>query len=232
MNDRRAPPPSDPERSSMVEEPPAGYAGRTHYTQLEYEAVLANASIGIAFTRDRKFFLCNPKFAEMLGWQPEELIGQPGEAVYPSLESYEALSRIAVPVLAAGEQLDLEWEVRRKDGSTFLARMIAKAIMRAAPRRGTVWIVEDVTERKRQSDAVARLLREQEAIFEAASIGIALLRERKFQRCNRRMEEMFGYAPGELLGQSTERIHVSRTAFEEVGRVAYAAMRRGEAYAE
>lgn len=80
-----------------LESPPAGYAGRTRYTQLEYEALLANASIGIAFTRERRFFLCNPKFAAMFGWAPEELIGQPGETVYPSRESYAALGQIAVP---------------------------------------------------------------------------------------------------------------------------------------
>ena len=70
---------------ARVESPPAHYAGRTRYTQLEYEAILANASIGIAFTRDRRFFLCNQRFAEMFGYAPDELIGQPGEIVYPSL---------------------------------------------------------------------------------------------------------------------------------------------------
>jgi diguanylate cyclase (GGDEF)-like protein/PAS domain S-box-containing protein len=140
--------------ASTLEQPPASYAGRTRFTQLEYEAVLANAYIGIAFTRDRKFFLCNPKFAEMFGWQPDELIGQPGEVVYPSRESYEALGRIAVPLLSAGKRVDLEWEVRRKDGSTFLARMIAKAISETDSRHGTVWIVEDVTEAKRASEAL------------------------------------------------------------------------------
>ena len=103
MNDRVIP------GSEQLEQPPASYAGRTRFTQLEYDAVLANASIGIAFTRDRKFFLCNPKFAELFGWKAEELIGQSGEVVYPSPESYEALGRIAVPVLTAGRQLDLEW---------------------------------------------------------------------------------------------------------------------------
>src|SRR5690606_36100490 len=133
-----------------IEQPPASYAGRTRYTQLEYEALLANASIGIAFTRERRFFLCNPKFAEMFGWAPEELIGQPGEVVYPSRESYAALGAIAVPTLGAGKQLDLEWELKRKDGSTFLGRMIAKAIDEKNPQQGgTVWIVEDITERRR-----------------------------------------------------------------------------------
>jgi PAS domain S-box-containing protein len=180
-----------------LESPPASYAGRTRYTQLEYEALLANASIGIAFTRDRRFFLCNPKFAEMFGWESEELIGQPGEVVYPSSESYAALGQIAVPVLSAGKQLDLEWEVRRRNGSTFLARLVAKAIDAQNTQQGTVWIVEDITERRRQADEVSRLLREQDAILGNASIGIVFIKERRIVRCNRRYEEMYGYAPGE-----------------------------------
>src|SRR5262249_16731054 len=107
------------ETVKQVESPAAGYAGRPRDPQLEYKAILGNVSIGIAFTRDRKFTLCNPKFAEMFGWNAEELIGQPGEVVYPSRESYEAMGAIAVPLLSAGRQLDVEWEVRRKDGSTF-----------------------------------------------------------------------------------------------------------------
>ena len=186
-----------------AESPAASYAGRTRYTQLEYEALLANASIGIAFTRDRRFFLCNPRFAEMFGYAAGELIGQPGEVVYCSRESYAALGQIAVPVLAEGRQLDLEWEVRRKDGSTFLARMIAKSLDTANPQQGTVWIVEDITEKRRHADEVARLLREQQAILGSAAVGIVFLRDRRIVRCNRRYEEMYGYAPGELDGKPT-----------------------------
>ncbi|HXI37178.1 MAG TPA: PAS domain-containing protein, partial [Burkholderiales bacterium] len=182
---------------------PASYAGRTRYTQLEYEALLANLSIGIAFTRDRCFFLCNPKFAEMFGWSPEELIGKPGEVVYTSRESYNALGQIAVPLLNSGRQLDLEWEMRRRDGSTFLARLIAKAVSVTDAQKGTVWILEDVTERKRHADEVTRLLREQEAILDTASIGIIFVRDRHIVRCNRRLEEMYGFAPGEMNGQPT-----------------------------
>ncbi len=76
----------------------ASYAGRTRYTQLEYEALLANLSIGIAFTRERRFFLCNPRLAEMFGYGKDELIGNPGEILYPSPESYAALGQIAAPL--------------------------------------------------------------------------------------------------------------------------------------
>ena len=181
-------------------QPPVSYAGRTRYTQLEYEAILANASIGIAFTRDRRFFLCNPKFAEMFGWDSDELIGQPGETVYPSRESYDAMAQVAVPVLGSGGQLDIEWEMRRKDGSTFVCRVIAKAINPANTQQGTIWICEDVTQEKRAADELNRVLREQEAIFTSATAGIVFIKDRRIVRCNRSYEEMYGFGPGELDG--------------------------------
>ncbi len=214
-------------RQPGVASPPANYAGRTRYTQLEYEALLANASIGIAFTRERRFFLCNPKFEEMFGWRPGEIIGQSGEVVYASRESYAALGRVAIPVLTSGRQLDLEWELRRKDGSTFLARVIAKAIDAANTQQGTVWIVEDITERRRQSDELTRLLREQEAILGTASVGFVFVKDRRIVRCNRRYEEMYGYGPGELDGQMTALLYPSAQAHAGASGV-YDVLLRGE----
>ncbi|HYD56740.1 MAG TPA: PAS domain S-box protein, partial [Burkholderiales bacterium] len=216
-----------PLRGLQLEQPPASYAGRTRYTQLEYEALLGNLSIGIAFTRDRRFFLCNPRMAEMFGWQPDELIGQPGEVVYASRESYLALSQIAVPILSSGRQLDIEWEVARKDGSTFLARLIAKAIDPNNNQQGTVWIVEDITDRRRHANDVQRLLREQEAILGTASIGIVFVKERTIVRCNRRYEEMYGYAPGEMDGKPTSIVYVNPEDHAQAHAV-YANLSRGQ----
>ena len=207
----------------------SSFAGRSRDAQLEYKAILANASIGIAFTRDRKFTLCNPKFAEMFGWKADELIGQRGEVVYTSQESYEAMGAIAVPVLSAGRQLDVEWEVRRRDGSTFLARMIAKAVSTTDAQKGTVWIVEDITQRKRNADEAGRLLREQEAILDTASIGICFVRDRRIVRCNRRMEEMYGYAAGDLNGKPTSVTYAEESDYALAER-GYAEMARGQAY--
>ncbi len=228
MNERTRAPAADPP-APAAESPPASYAGRSRDAPLEYKAILANASIGIAFTRDRKFFLCNPMFARMLGWKARELIGQLGEVVYPSRESYEALGAIAIPVLGAGRQLDLEWPLRRKDGSTFLARMIAKAVNPLDAQHGTVWIVEDITERKRQADEVGRLFREQQAILDTASIGICFVRDRRIVRCNRRMEEMYGYAPGELDDKPTWVTHSQEADHAQVTS-AYAELALGQVH--
>jgi diguanylate cyclase (GGDEF)-like protein/PAS domain S-box-containing protein len=216
-----------PLRKVELEEPPASYAGRTRYTQLEYEALLANVSIGIAFTRERRFFLCNPKFAEMFGYASGELIGMSGETVYPSRESYLALGELATPILSAGRQLDAEWEMRRKDGSTFLCRVVAKAIDPANTHQGTVWIVEDITERRRRADEVARVLREHEALLSTTSVGIAFVKDRRFVRVNRRYEEMYRYDPGELDGQSVGAIYPCAEDFARAEDI-YSALARGQ----
>ena len=221
--------PGMPGEAPRAGEPPESYSGRTRYTQLEYEAILANASIGIAFTRDRKFFLCNPRFAEMFGWKPGELIGQPGGVVYPTRESYEALGQIAIPILSAGGQLDLEWELRRKDGSTFMGRMIAKAIDPQNTQQGTIWIVEDITERKRHRDELDRVLREQEAILGTAAVGIVFVRDGRIVRCNRRYEQMYGYEPGELNDQPTSVVYAEPRDHDAVGEV-YEHLAKGLTY--
>ncbi|MBI3373939.1 MAG: EAL domain-containing protein [Betaproteobacteria bacterium] len=206
------------------------HAVRTRYTRLEYEAVLANASIGIAFTRERRFVLCNPKFEQMLGWERGELIGQPGEVVYPSMESYQALGRIAIPVLSTGRQLDLEWEFRRKDRSKFLARVIAKAIDSADTGQGTIWIAEDITERRDARKRIKRALEEQELILDNATVGIAFVRARVLRRANRHLAQMLGRSVDELTGKSTAILFASEKEWEEGSRRAYEGTVPGETH--
>ena len=44
---------------------------------------------------------------------------------------------------------------------------------------------------------------EQRAIFDSATMGIVLLKDLVIVRCNRGLEELFGYGPGELEGKTT-----------------------------
>nr|WP_320051258.1 PAS domain S-box protein [uncultured Desulfuromonas sp.] len=56
-----------------------------------------------------------------------------------------------------------------------------------------------------------------QAIFDAASSGIAQIQNRIIVRCNRRMEEIFGYESGEMLNLSTRVWYASDKKFEQVG---------------
>ncbi len=143
-------------------------------TRLEREAILANASIGIAVTRDRAFVLANPAFEQMFGWPPGGLIKQPGSVVWPGEADYAALGAAAGPVLSRGELFEAERLAQRRDGSSFLARVSGRAIDPTHPAQGgTVWIIEDVTQRREFEQALARARDEAEAANRAKSAFLA-----------------------------------------------------------
>jgi PAS domain S-box-containing protein len=143
-------------------------------TRLVHAAILQNASIGITLTRDQHFVQANPLIEEMFGWPPGGLIGQHGSVVWPGPEAYAAVGEELGPRLAAGEQVEIERPMRRRDGSTFLCRILAKAVDPDHPSRGgTIWIMEDVTEKRRVEAALAQAKDEAQAASRAKSAFLA-----------------------------------------------------------
>ena len=202
--------------------------GALQQTLLEYQAILENASVGILFTRDRQVVHCNPRFSEIYGWSPAELVGQPGAIFYFSTEDYEAMGRRAAPVLAAGQLLDTETSMRRKDGSAVLCRVRAKAINPADTSAGTIWIVEDVTAQRAEQARLAELLQRQQAILENASVGILFTRNGQIVHCNPRMEAIYGWAPGTMVGQSARAFFDGEADYQAFGAAVGPRLARGE----
>jgi PAS domain S-box-containing protein len=143
-------------------------------SRLEREAILASASVGIAVTREQRFVLANRHFEQMLGWPPGQLVGQPGRVVWESEAVYAEVGARVGPALSRGEPVAFEHPVRRHDGTVMLALMRAHAIDPERPAAGgTVWIVEDITERRAAERALARARDEAEAANRAKSAFLA-----------------------------------------------------------
>jgi PAS domain S-box-containing protein len=111
----------------------------------QHEAILNNASIGIALTRAGAFQHTNPTFDRMFGWAPGQLAGRPTSLVWPDDGAYAVMREQAAPVLARGEAFELEREMLRADGTLFWCRMRARRRHRRVGSGGTIWIAEDVT---------------------------------------------------------------------------------------
>ena len=142
--------------------------------RLERDAILQNASIGIAMTRDRVFQLANPRFEQMFGWERGQLVGQPGSVVAIDAADYEALSDAFGPAIARGESIEVDRTMRRRDGSTFICRLLACAVDREHPAQGgTIWIAEDVTEQRAVEQALQRARDAAEAANRAKSAFLA-----------------------------------------------------------
>jgi PAS domain S-box-containing protein len=142
--------------------------------RLERESILVNASIGIAMTRERVFQLANPAFEQMFGWPPGELVGQPGEVTSVDRAAYDDMGRLYGPSLSRGEAVEFERTMKRRDGSTFLCRLLARPIDPTHPAHGgTIWIAEDVTEKRAVEHALERARDEAEAANRAKSAFLA-----------------------------------------------------------
>jgi PAS domain S-box-containing protein len=140
----------------------------------EHEAILANASVGIAFTRNRQFRRVNRRFEEMLGWPLGSLAGQPVAALWSGAQEHAEVEARSIAALAEGRPLDGEWHMHRRDGSRFWCRVRAQSVGGDNGRRGgTIWILEDVTERRRVERELASARDAAEAASRAKSAFLA-----------------------------------------------------------
>ncbi|HSW25330.1 MAG TPA: PAS domain S-box protein, partial [Burkholderiaceae bacterium] len=143
-------------------------------TRLAHEAVLQNASLGIAFTRELVFMQANPAFEQMLGWERGTLTGQRGRVVWDSDAEYRQVGVLINERLRRGEPVEFVHELTRRDGKRFWGRVLATALDLTHPLRGgTVWIVEDITERRRTEQALAKARDDAEAANRAKSAFLA-----------------------------------------------------------
>jgi PAS domain S-box-containing protein len=77
---------------------------------------------------------------------------------------------------------------------------------------------------------LAAVNKEQHSIFETAGAGIVLMRDRSIVRCNRQLEEIFGYDPGELKGKPTRVWYPDEEAYAIGGQPVYDQLARGETH--
>ncbi len=140
----------------------------------EREAILETAPIGIAVTRGQRFVLVNAWMEHIFGWGQGELAGQPQDVIWGDEGVFAQADAELAARLAHGEQIEADVEGRRRDGSRFVAQAIAKAIDPEHPSGGgTLWVVQDVTERRGIEAALARARDEAEAASRAKSAFLA-----------------------------------------------------------
>ena len=185
----------------------------TRQTQMEVEAIMTNASMSILFTKNRVITRYNRGFGDMFGYPGDSGLGVPGRALYTSQESYERLGAEAFPYLSVGRPFQTEIEMRRADDSRLWAQLIGYVVNPAEPTQGTIWVIEDRTEQKRAEEALRNALLENQAILDSAVLGISVVERGLNLRCNTKMEELFGYAPGEMNGLSVQAFYPDADAW-------------------
>jgi len=133
-----------------------------------FEATFNQAAVGIAHTtEDGKIIEVNRKLCEMLGYRPEELIGRATrELTHPEDRDRQDALRLE---LLSGQRdfFSSEKRYQRKDGGVlWVNRTVTLAHRTATGGRYLIQVIEDISERKRTEQRLARVTRARRVMAE------------------------------------------------------------------
>jgi formate hydrogenlyase transcriptional activator len=149
----------------------------------------------------------NSQLERLFGYAREQLLGQRVEILVPDRfrdahpghrETYA--SHASVRPMGVG----LELYGRRRDGSEFPVDIMLSPMDTPAG-RVVISVIRDISDRKKAEEALRRSEAQFRALFEFSPDAIiGSDREGRITEMNARVQSMFGYQRGELLGQSIE----------------------------
>jgi len=197
--------------------------GRLARSEAQLRDAIDSFPEGIAvYDADDRLLVCNGVYARVYGAgkAPAELIGQ----TYPAI-ALNAFSAEVIPAEYAGRRAQwLEDRLaRRLSGAGQVrhyqltdGRSLQGLFVRSRA-GGVVSMFADVTALRQAQDAYGQAVAEGKLVLDTMPVGVAFFSGRVIVRCNQRLEQMLGYGPGELQGQSTRILYPSQALWDEAG---------------
>lgn len=148
------------------------------------------------------FTFVNRRFADLLGYAVQEIVGRTlFDFIYAKSRGKAAL-RLQRALAGASEETEVTW--LRKDGTELqvLLRTTPVKVAAGAP-DGTLGMMTDRSRSRTAEEALRKSEAQYRQIVEATSDGIIQVdKNNVIVFVNRRLSEIVGYEPGELLGRS------------------------------
>ncbi len=150
---------------------------------------------------DGVILFCNEPFARLLGMSITELQGREKPSFY---DDPERRADLLAALEEEGEVSGRVVRFRRPGGQDFWAAVALRAV-RFEGTEALLTALHDLTAQIESANALSRSQQRYEALFDAVPDGILIVdREGRTLMANARVEEMFGYTPGELVGRPVE----------------------------
>ena len=123
----------------------------------EQELIFEAASEGIVFEQDGIVRKCNRMFASMLGYRPEDLVGQLTSVWFADPADFERTAIASARRIRTGQLYERELRVARKDGEVFWCEVRGQAVRPGSLAGGTIWVYSDISERKATEERIRHL---------------------------------------------------------------------------
>ena len=172
-------------------------------SEAKYRMLMEQASDGICITDGRTVLEVNTRGCEMLGYEREELVGLPINALNNPEDLGNAPLRLEE--LRSGKTLVSERVLRRRDGTLLQVEVSAKALEDGRIQA----IVRDITERKRAEEALRAAEQGYRDLVEnAKDIIYTHDLNGRYLSLNKAGEEITGYTREEAAGKSLAQVVV------------------------
>ncbi|EKE16947.1 MAG: PAS/PAC sensor hybrid histidine kinase, partial [uncultured bacterium] len=179
----------------------------TQYHELQERfSVAFNASpagISLSSVDEGLYLDVNPRYAELLGWSREELLGRSSSEVklWPTPE---ARNRWRDQLKVAGRFQDYLTEWRRRDGSLLTISLSAE-IITLSRQPYILTFALDISERKRAETSIFQLEQRLATAFRAAPVAacITRLHDGKLVDVNEQLLREYAWTRADLLGKTT-----------------------------
>ncbi|MDE1951098.1 MAG: PAS domain S-box protein [Burkholderiales bacterium] len=117
--------------------------------ELDYRTAFEQAPIGLVLSRNRLMTDCNREMLAMFAAEPEQVVGQSFEVLYPSSDEFERTgARIVASLDAHGRYAD-ERIMKRLSGELFWCHVSGRALDPQQPHAAGIWAFEDLSTRRK-----------------------------------------------------------------------------------
>jgi PAS domain S-box-containing protein len=173
-------------------------------TESWYRGIVEFAPKALLVFDEQGVILTNQMSEATFGYAPGSLLGQSYRALVPDSQ-LEAIDRLLAQVRIKNLLNTVEVIALRADGSEFPAELhLCLLPMREGRGECLCVAIHDLSQRKAEERSLREAHEQQQVIVAMAPYGIALVRGKLIVQANSRLDELFGYAPGEQLQRSPQ----------------------------
>jgi len=185
----------------------------------DQQTLFETMSVGVAQTMSGKILLANREFAEMFGFSDGEVIGMPLWDLCVDRDNRLPNEVSGMPVVRANQTTSAEVVLFRRDGEPVWCLVQARPIQAEEPGlellREAIYTFQNISEMKRQREALSRSLLELNVVLDATSTGVLHLADERVVRGNAQAQLMFGRPGLDLAGSPFSALFVSETELRE-----------------
>jgi len=114
----------------------------------ELETIFKASLVGIVLVRDGRVVNANRRMTEMFGYSREEFLAGDVRQLFTGKRAFRRFVQRHLHQLIESDVEQVEYQLKRKDGTVIPCTLSGKAINSADLAKGTVWVVEDISRRK------------------------------------------------------------------------------------